>query len=1190
MDEYQFGDEGGITPNPKLNKVTRQLHSQRPMKPVEVKNVAPVHFQQSPEEVTKSVEKADTELQAARDAEKAAPGFASAFDASFGGYTRDLITHLTREKINHDLDPSWDAGSVRESFRSEYGIEYWDALENTKNKAEYDQLVSNIKEEQDKGYKMSGSMLGSISGSLFDVPSLLAGGGILKAAQAASRAYNIGKYATLAGGAVAEAGVYGGAEALKQYDDVGYVHDKRFVASTMALAGALHYGIGAAVTGKSQYGAIEKPLAPERVEPTFDLNKFGLDEADSTVRQARRELADHAQNVKTELDTEDYSLLVSRRASGSLAGDSLEPPVVAKVQAAPESGKADAGAAANLGRDHVQDGNILESQGGTVFDWQDLLVRHAKAIQDKVGAKVYEWLNSPTGKVAQFTSNTLRGMASDSPVVRAMTGILGEDPTGVFRAATSGTAVDKSIYNNVMRGFYSSIHDEFKGWSKRTGYSGFLGRSTTAGEEEFDRLLRIEMEARWSSRHMTKDEQLALDTERWKSVNPEVKRAADALDKGNQWALDTMKKHNVLGAETLDDVSRGYVPRRMSGERLRDLHKLDQIKYHKVLNAMTNRLHNTIVETQRELIAMGESLPALTEARIAQLETSARAIINGMAERAIRRATGMEGTTVGMVHKAARGEIRSILESKGMDASDIERTFELIDKRLSSRTGSNRLKGRMELDLAEPVTLEGGEKFNLLDVYDNSLGKLTYGYAEEMSGRIAMARRGISSDNDFDAVLHAAMNSGASKEDLDMLKDMYAQMLGRPMQGQNQSKFVQLMTQLNPLQSLGQVGWAQATESSLAVSRLGIGAALKAIPTLAKIVVGARKGLLDGDGAAILKDWEAMNGPIGEQWRTHRPHTDTMERLNSQGELAHGVDRILKSGQHFNGFLSFMHQITEAQLKTVAVVGTRKVADEIRAGVLTKRLADMGFDESSIKAVKRNLDAHGVFEGGTLHDLRLSKWDVDSADHFMRNMERMSAQLIQRDFVGETASWMHKDFGRLMLSLRGYSVKALNKQLIRNVAIGDAVAAQSLVLGLAFSTMGYTAKMYATSAFREDRDEFLESRLSGNSLVMGAVGWMALGSIGSELVRPMVSWSGEGADEQGAIRSGGDRIVALIPGLAPANRALQVIDDAGMALGRKYNTGDSEYGAREVRRLTQFFLGNSFPVGLAVNASVDDSQ
>jgi hypothetical protein len=235
-------------------------------------------------------------------------------------------------------------------------------------------------------------------------------------------------------------------------------------------------------------------------------------------------------------------------------------------------------------------------------------------------------------------------------------------------------------------------------------------------------------------------------------------------------------------------------------------------------------------------------------------------------------------------------------------------------------------------------------------------------------------------------------------------------------------------------------------------------------------------------------------------------------------------------------------------------------------------------------AIKRELDTHAIWKDGELHDMQLGKWSHDNADHFTRNIQRLSGQLIQKDFAGETASWMHKDMGRMLLSLRGYSIKAYNKQLVRNVAMHDAVAAQSLVYGLAFSTLGYTAKTYAVAQMREDKEQFLEDRLSGNAFIQGAVGYMALGAFGPELIRPLLSWNAE-AGEAGAIKSGGNAIVALIPGLSPLNRLMQDVDAVGTSA-----LGDTPYTSKKARHLVQSVLGNSFPVAFAVNAMVDDNE
>lgn len=1217
--------------------------------------------------------------------------FGTSFSTAFGGFGRDVYEASVREQASAEVDPSWDVGTVREEFRGAHGMEYWNALEQTKNRAQYDALVKHLEEKQTHDAALGQSTSGALLGSLFDPLALLGGAGILKGGMTAAKTFNLSRKTALAGGAAAEGALYSGIESYKQKSETGVVYDPMAVGQTLAIAGALHYGAGRMFTKDSQYigvpGEASTPIKPpavrDRVEPyisTPDVEQVAQAEANSMIYEARGALADmhqriaediatagnklgagepkqlHAEskqlshslkyfdetyegnfkarakelqgtgmsrkeaesaaskelaarradiegrlgNIQARLDSHAAAVQAEERLNLHAKGRSPYEPIPeapsalqeaaaaraeaqAAEQAAPDSAAVDAGAAANTGRDEAMSGNIIKSESESVQDWQDLYTRDDSALRSLVGDKAFEWLHSATGKTSAFFSNTLRGLSSASPVVRAAANVLGEDATGMFRAGARNTSIDKARFNNIMRGQYSSVHDEYRAWLKRQGKGGMLGAHTGVLEQEFNSALRLEMEARWNTRNLSADEIKALDAERWKTTDPEVKRAADALDSGNQKALDLMKEYKVLGAEGLSDISRGYVPRRMNGKYLQDLHRTNPAVYTQIEKALGRRFFDSFTAMQKALIAAGEKdIKPISEAKAAT-------IAQGMMRRAIDRASGMDGSTIGLLDRAARDEIRTILESKGMDFTDIEHTFKLMDKRLGSKSGSNRLKGRMEVDIASPVELEDGSKFALTDLFDNDLNKLMYSYAEEMSGRIALARQGITSDNDFEQLLNAVKNENKSEnvaEDIQLLRDMYSTMLGRPLQGQGQSKIAQILTQLNPLQSLGQVGWAQASESSLAVARLGIGAMMKSIPMAARLIVGARKGMLSADDALILKDIEALNGPVGEFWRTHRPSTDVMERLNKDGQIAHTADRLLKAGQHLNGYISFMHQIMEAQLKTTAVLATRQFAKEIQAGVLTKRIADAGWTKDSMAAVKRQLDQHAVFERGELKDLNVSAWtDRNAVDDFARNIERLSGQLIQRDYAGESASWMHKDMGRLLLSLRGYSVRAFNKQLVRNVQIGDAIAAQSVALGLAFSSLSYTAKMYTMSAMREDREEFLAERLSPMALAQGALGYMALGSFGPELLRPLASWYAEGNGQDGAIRSGGNAVVAAIPGLAPIERATTVLGDIGSSL-----LGGEDWSARRTRHVANFFLGNSAPVALALNASVDDSE
>lgn len=1098
--------------------------------------------------------------------------FANAFKANLGGITGDIYRVATQKSGSEKVDPNYDVGKNRAMFHSKYPIEHWDAFERLRNQSEEDALIARLDAKAERERVSGRSIAGTLAAGIFTDPlTLLTGGPILKGALWAGRANKWGKAGTLAAGAVAEGGMYAGTEAALQKGEFGNVYDPVAVGKTFAVASALHFGVGHLLTSKAHFEANGVAPLPPVAQFTED-HPAVLAEGSHMVLKAQQELSRFYQLRSQELDVGKAPELPVQR----IFPESSYP--LPKQENAPESAAVDAGAAANTGRADILEGNIIMSRSEQINDAAEIYTRADEANRELLGKYAYEWLDTPVGKMQAAFSNTLQGLSSKSPIVRAVAQTLGADPTGITRAVERATAYDKSIYNNIMRKHYADVHDEYRGWLKRNGKGGYVDYATGRHEAEFNTALRAEMEARWNTKDLDPAEMHALDEARWATTAPEVKRAADALDRGNQAALDLMKRHNVLGADGLSDISRGYIPRRMDGKKLQDLHRADKAAYDRLATALGDRYYKSFTDAQHALMAAGEKDIKLIS------KEKAHTIAKGSMERAINRASGMDGSTIGLLDRAARDEIKAILESKDMDYADIEHTFKLLDKRLGTRTGSNRLKGRMSVDIATP--LDDGT--SLLSYFDNDLNRLTSSYAEEMSGRIALARQGISSDNDFENILNAVKNENKSADvakDIQLLRDMHSQLLGRPLQNQGQNKLVQFLTQLNPLQTLGQVGVAQATESSLSVARMGIGAALKAIPVAAKLVLGIRHNAVSESDKALLKSIEAWMGPVGEHWRTHRPSTDVMERLNANGEFSHMADRLMKAGQHINGFVSLMHQIMESQLKIVAIEGSRTFAKEIKAGVLTKRIADAGWNEHSMQAIKRELDAHAVFRDGELYDLQLHRWNPDNADDFTRNLERLSGQLLQRDFAGETASWMHTDMGRMLLSLRGYSVKAFNKQLIRNVQIGDAVAAQALVYGMAFSTLGYSAKTYLMAQGREDKEQFLEDRMSGDAFVQGAVGYMALGAFAPEIVRPLASWYGEGSTDAGTIRSGGNAVVAAIPGLAPLARILTDVDNIGGA-----TIGDRDFGSKQVRHLVQSTLGNSFPVALAVNAATDDSQ
>jgi hypothetical protein len=840
---------------------------------------------------------------------------------------------------------------------------------------------------------------------------------------------------------------------------------------------------------------------------------------------------------------------------------------------------ADAGSAANKSRQESQTDLLIEPKSDSTLDIIEHSFNNVKAARDELG-KDFDYADSAAGQLSAKFSNFHKGMQSKSDVVKSFMLQVAEDATGIYRKSTMGAAVDKARFNNVIRSHYGNVHDEYVAYAKRTGQQFSAGRVRGTVENEFNVKLRAEMEARDALNGLDKADIDAADIARWKTTDPEVRRAADHLDAGNQAAAGLMKTHGMDGVEGLAG-RRGYIPRRLDGRKLSALHAENPAKMLAYREAFAERVYKDLSTKQQQLITDG-----VQGIRLISKE-KASTIANGMINRAIDRAAGIDGSTIALFDRAGREEISQILKAAGADDTDIRFMFQLLDKKLGSSPVSARLKGRLDIDIATPDAKTG---INFSDFYDNDLNRLMTGYAEEMSGRIALTRVGIKSDNDFENIVRAVVAEGKTldaKADVELLKDVYSQMLGRALPNQGTNKAVQLLTQVNPLQVLGQVGAAQLSESGLAVARLGIGTLLKSVPMMGKLIFNARKNLLNADDVKLLKDIEAWNGAVGEHWRTHRPSTDVMEQLNAHGEIAHMTDRLLKSGQQVNGFLSLMNQVMEAQLKTIAVSATRTFAKEIKAGVLTKRLADAGFSEGTMKRFAKEFEKNAIYKNGELVDMQLSKWDAANAFDFTRNIERISAQLVQRDFVGETASWMHKDVGRLFMSLRGYSIKAFNKQLVRNVKIADAVTAQSFIYGAAFSTLGYTAKAHVVSLGRDDREEFLEERLSGNNFALGVIGYMALGSFGTEILRPVASWAGESGDA-GAVRASSDIATAILPGLSPLVKAGTFLSNVGNYAVDTALDQDATWSASKTRQAVGTVAGNSWLVAIPLNYALDD--
>lgn len=1174
--------------------------------------------------------------QAAQDAR---PSALVSSGAAVGGLGRDLWEATTGKTANTNVDSSWDVGQHRREYTTLYPRELWHSFEKTRNEGEYNALKERYAARSEREAAMAEHPWVSLGvGAVTDPLSIFSGLGALRAAQGMVKAYGITRSTALGVAALGEGTLLGAAEASAQYMTSGEITDPNAVTTTFLATSLLSYGIGMVGTKNMDWTPREatpyrSPLAG-RVDPTVtDLpDVTGAEFSLNTPRVRRSADEPYVDRIST-IVPKQREIFHIEQASGALAKELVEssnkyfydfakkgidegvdaveahgvPKVVlpsVSVPAAPEAAESaleSVGAASNQAREGVLNDLRYKSQSDVTLDIIDTYTADWRAKAERLSDRAKAWID-------QGALGTLRGklsgldflMSSNSDVMKSVASSVGESSNGLFREVTSNVAVNKASFDRQIRASMMRGHDEYVGWAKRTGKGGFWSRLVGGeAEVEYNRLLREELEARDALNSKPRETWTDADKRRWETVEPEVRRHADLIDESMAMAVKIMKEQGMDVAHL--EGRRGYVPRMLDGTKLAAMNNTASRAFR---GALARRIKELFDENADILRAEGNA-----EARSIS-EANALALAAEMVGRAERAEAGIGGSTIALFDRAGRDELENILTGANMDAEEISRIFNMLDKRLGSTSSSNRMKGRMDLDVMKVDEQTG---LRLVDFYDNDLSKIMTRYSEEMSGRAALHPTGLGNKNSMEQIRQAIEVEGKVtgedlKKELEELEFMFDQFLGRIPDGQQRKGFVNALLQFAPLQMLGQVGWAQAAESSTNIGRLGVGSALKMIPTLGRLVINGREGMLSAADQKMLKDINAYLGPIGESFRTHRPTTDIREMVLTKSDIGAMADRALKEGQQFNGWLSGMHTVMEMQQKIAATVGARNMAAELmEGGVMSRRLKDAGFSEESLERYRRQFAKHakdedgnllvkadGSFRSDDIWDLGFQQWDDQKlAREFMGNLERLAGQLIQRDFVGETAKWMYGDFARLAMSMRGYAVKSMQKQLIRNAFIMDGVTAATFAASSATSSLMYVARTYVNSIGREDQDEFLERRLSGDALVQGMLTYHTFGGILPDAARGPMSWY-RSEDEDAGMRRGmqaGGMIEAMLPGLTPLTRFAQLGWDTGDAATGVLQGDDREVMTpRKIRQHVQAVAGNNIITSLGLNLLLDDSQ
>jgi hypothetical protein len=366
-----------------------------------------------------------------------------------------------------------------------------------------------------------------------------------------------------------------------------------------------------------------------------------------------------------------------------------------------------------------------------------------------------------------------------------------------------------------------------------------------------------------------------------------------------------------------------------------------------------------------------------------------------------------------------------------------EQVQNIVKGKSDEAGASARARKRTDVDLT--VTDASGR--SLLDIVNNDMQFVGSKYTQEMAGRVAMAKKGIKSEADFDRIKEAALKQASEfGEDTDLIdrsmQSVYNQLLSRPADGVGVNKGLRRAMDFASVSMLGGMGMAQLAEYGPILAQVGLKDTMKNLKFLSP------KNFAKDFEGEVLQDMQSLLGKVGQEEILYAPYV----RLEDAGDvttnkLLKGYYYISARAQHLNGILSGNNAIKRHQQRMAVTLGAAKVARLVKEGKFeTKFLEEVGIKPATLKEIQKRIDSGDITfnEKGGLDGLNLSSWNPELAENFAVSMNRHMHQVVQRTLAGEDSYWMAGNMPKLFLQFRNYPVAAMGKQLARGIRSGNA--------------------------------------------------------------------------------------------------------------------------------------------------------
>lgn len=420
--------------------------------------------------------------------------------------------------------------------------------------------------------------------------------------------------------------------------------------------------------------------------------------------------------------------------------------------------------------------------------------------------------------------------------------------------------------------------------------------------------------------------------------------------------------------------------------------------------------------------------------------------------------------------------------------AEINSVIDDITKRDTERGKPSYTKHRIPMDYS--VQLPDGRQ--IVDLLDDDINKNISRYVNNTSGRIGMARVGVTSDAIFNNIIDAAKLIDIKRKKLgetvkvdaeEYLNDMRSMLLGYPVG--NVSAWAGRVTNFTNLFTMNAAGLTQNVEWAAQIGAMGVANTLASFSEVLKAAITKKNvGILEEIdnliGVGFLDDFTTT------AFNANNINIDNMPNSTKSMQT---VDYLLRRGLSMQQTWNLMKPVMLAQRRTAIVSLCNQLYQVHIQGnfaEMRQRLSDWGIDEEGFTKISKELDK-AVVEGGRLKNMNFAKWDKDTFSMFIRAANRAIDTLVQKPRLGESRRWQSSAAAKIIMQYQTYPLLAANKYFIRGTRHLDPSTLVTFMSSAMLGSLVYMAKVGLTTADPYER----ENKLQTNKIVYNALNYNA---------------------------------------------------------------------------------------------------